>query len=55
MRLGLPLFPGAARELSLDCSCPDGAVPCKHFAAMFYLLAEAFDEDPFADPGLARA
>ena len=23
------------------------AVPCKHLAAVFYLLAEAFDEDPF--------
>ncbi len=44
---GLSLFPGSARELSLDCSCPDGAVPCKHLAATFYLLAEAFDDDPF--------
>jgi uncharacterized Zn finger protein len=47
-RLGLSLFPGAARELRLDCSCPDVAVPCKHLAATFYLLAEAFDDDPFA-------
>jgi uncharacterized Zn finger protein len=23
-------------------------VPCKHLAATFYLLAEAFDDDPFA-------
>jgi uncharacterized Zn finger protein len=45
--LGLSLFPSMARELSLDCSCPDGAVPCKHLAATFYLLAEAFDDDPF--------
>lgn len=43
--LGLSLFPGTARELSLDCSCPDYAVPCKHLAATFYLLAESFDED----------
>lgn len=43
----LPLFPTTARDLSLDCSCPDFAVPCKHLAATFYLLAEAFDEDPF--------
>lgn len=27
---------------------PDYAVPCKHLAATFYLLAESFDEDPFA-------
>jgi uncharacterized Zn finger protein len=46
--LGLSLFPTTARELSLDCSCPDNAVPCKHLAATFYLLAEAFDDDPFA-------
>jgi uncharacterized Zn finger protein len=46
--LGLSLFPAAAGELSLDCSCPDQAVPCKHLAATFYLLAESFDEDPFA-------
>jgi uncharacterized Zn finger protein len=46
-RLGLPLFPAAAGDLSMDCSCPDWEVPCKHVAAVFYLLAEAFDDDPF--------
>jgi uncharacterized Zn finger protein len=46
--LGLSLFPTATRELSMDCSCPDYAVPCKHLAATFYLLAESFDTDPFA-------
>jgi uncharacterized Zn finger protein len=46
--LGLALFPSAAADLSLDCTCPDQAVPCKHLAATFYLLAEAFDDDPFA-------
>ena len=46
--LGLSLFPATPRELSLDCSCPDHAVPCKHIAATFYLLAESFDDDPFA-------
>jgi uncharacterized Zn finger protein len=46
--VGLHLFPVAARDLSLDCTCPDSAVPCKHVAAVFYLLAEAFDQDPFA-------
>lgn len=46
--LDLPLFPATARDLSLDCSCPDSAVPCKHLAAVFYLLAERFDADPFA-------
>ena len=46
--VGLSLFPASAGELSLDCSCPDWEVPCKHLAAVFYLLAETFDEDPFA-------
>jgi uncharacterized Zn finger protein len=31
----------------MRCTCPDRAVPCKHLAATFYLLAEEFDEDPF--------
>lgn len=44
----LSLFPATADEMSMDCSCPDWEVPCKHIAAAFYLLAEAFDEDPFA-------
>ena len=42
-----PLFPEALRDLRMSCSCPDSAVPCKHLAATFYLLAEAFDDDPF--------
>lgn len=45
--LGLALFPGGGRDLAMDCSCPDHAVPCKHLAAVFYLLAERFDADPF--------
>lgn len=44
---GLSLFPASADDMSLDCSCPDWEVPCKHLAAVFYLLAESFDEDPF--------
>jgi hypothetical protein len=46
--VGLALFPASAAELSMYCSCPDWEVPCKHIAAVFYLLAEAFDEDPFS-------
>jgi uncharacterized Zn finger protein len=44
---GAPLFPRSVGELGMECSCPDNAVPCKHIAATFYLLAEAFDDDPF--------
>ncbi len=45
---GTPLFPRSARDLSMTCSCPDWGVPCKHVAAVCYVLAEAFDDDPFA-------
>jgi uncharacterized Zn finger protein len=41
------LFPARPAELGDDCSCPDWARPCKHVAAVYYLLAEAFDDDPF--------
>jgi uncharacterized Zn finger protein len=47
-QLGLALFPASSAELAMECSCPDWQVPCKHIAAVFYLLAEAFDGDPFA-------
>jgi hypothetical protein len=31
----------------MSCSCPDWEVPCKHLAAVCYVLAERFDDDPF--------
>lgn len=46
--VGISLFPTTAHDLPLDCSCPDQAVPCKHLAAVCYVLAERFDDDPFA-------
>ena len=44
---GVSLFPARASELHTDCSCPDWSNPCKHIAAVYYLLAEEFDRDPF--------
>ena len=41
------LFPTSADGLDSACSCPDWENPCKHIAAVYYLLAEAFDADPF--------
>lgn len=35
-------------ELRTACSCPDWAEPCKHAAAVCYLVADALDDDPFA-------
>ena len=43
----VPLFPDSRNDLATDCSCPDWANPCKHIAAVYYLLGERFDEDPF--------
>lgn len=43
----LSLFPATYRELRSTCSCPDATNPCKHLAAVYYLLAERFDADPF--------
>ncbi len=45
---GTPLFPQTAADLTMSCNCPDWGVPCKHLAAVCYVLAEAFDDDPFA-------
>jgi uncharacterized Zn finger protein len=41
------LFPDKRGDLKTDCSCPDSANPCKHVAAVYYLLGERFDADPF--------
>jgi uncharacterized Zn finger protein len=41
------LFPASRGDLKTDCSCPDFSNPCKHIAAVYYLLGEQFDGDPF--------
>ncbi|MGH2849997.1 MAG: SWIM zinc finger family protein [Solirubrobacteraceae bacterium] len=43
----LTLFPRTASDLKASCTCPDWENPCKHVAAVYYILAEQFDEDPF--------
>jgi uncharacterized Zn finger protein len=44
---GLSLFPQKLGDLETSCSCPDYSNPCKHIAAVYYLLGEEFDRDPF--------
>jgi uncharacterized Zn finger protein len=44
---GAALFPERGSHLITSCTCPDWATPCKHAAAVCYLMAEAFDDDPF--------
>jgi len=43
---GCPLFPTRPNELSSSCSCPDWANPCKHLAAVYFLLGEAIIRNP---------
>ncbi|MFN0102376.1 MAG: SWIM zinc finger family protein [Bryobacteraceae bacterium] len=44
---GLSLYPAAEGDLKAQCTCPDTANPCKHCAAVYLLLGEEFDRDPF--------
>jgi uncharacterized Zn finger protein len=46
-RIGLSLFPRSLKAIKTDCSCPDWSNPCKHIAAVYYLIGEEFDRDPF--------
>jgi len=41
------LFPSRYEDLMTECSCPDWSNPCKHIAAVYFLVAEEFDRDPF--------
>ena len=43
----LTLFPASYEDVKASCTCPDPENPCKHIAAVYYLLAERFDSDPF--------
>jgi uncharacterized Zn finger protein len=43
---GVDLLPGPG-DLVPRCSCPDWADPCKHAAAVCYVVADSLDEDPF--------
>ncbi|WRH67099.1 MAG: SWIM zinc finger family protein [Planktothrix sp. GU0601_MAG3] len=44
---GLRLFPFSLDNVHSECSCPDQANPCKHIAAVYYMLGDRFSEDPF--------
>lgn len=45
--LGINLFPSRWSDLEMNCSCPDWAVPCKHLAAVIYMVSREIDNDPF--------
>ena len=46
-QLAIPVFPTRWSDMTMHCSCPDWAVPCKHLAAVIYLLSQEIDGDPF--------
>lgn len=45
--IGLKVFPKQWKDFEMDCSCPDWAVPCKHLAAVIYMLSREIDNNPF--------
>jgi hypothetical protein len=44
---GASLYPRVPKELQMHCTCPDWANPCKHLAAVCYVVAEVLDRDPW--------
>lgn len=46
-RCGVEILPSGGSGLLLGCTCPDFETVCKHVAAVCYVAAEAFDDDPF--------
>jgi uncharacterized Zn finger protein len=40
------LIPKRWKDMERNCSCPDWGDPCKHMAAVYYLLAREIDQDP---------
>ena len=46
-RRGIRLFPRSFDDLTMGCSCPDYAIPCKHLAAVVYVIANEIDRNPF--------
>jgi len=46
-REGISIFPTSWKDFGMSCSCPDWAVPCKHLAAVLYIVANEVDRNPF--------
>ena len=44
---GIEVFPRSWSKFRMNCSCPDYAVPCKHIAAVMYMISREIDNDPF--------
>jgi uncharacterized Zn finger protein/superfamily II DNA or RNA helicase len=46
-REGINLIPRRWKEMTRSCSCPDNGDPCKHMAALYYVIAREADADPY--------
>lgn len=44
---GLKIFPEKWTDFKMQCNCPDWAVPCKHLAAVIYMMSREIDNNPF--------
>ncbi|MCL2211667.1 MAG: DEAD/DEAH box helicase [Treponema sp.] len=43
---GIDLIPRQWREMKRSCTCPDYGDPCKHMAALYYIIAGEIDANP---------
>ena len=43
---GINLIPTRWREMKRSCTCPDYGDPCKHMAALYYIIAGEIDSNP---------
>jgi SNF2 family DNA or RNA helicase/uncharacterized Zn finger protein len=45
-REGIELIPRRWKDMKRSCNCPDWGDPCKHMAALYYVIAREIDADP---------
>ncbi|MDR2521519.1 MAG: SWIM zinc finger family protein, partial [Spirochaetaceae bacterium] len=45
-KAGIDLIPRRWRDMRRSCTCPDYGDPCKHMAALYYVIAREIDADP---------
>ncbi|XP_019629685.1 PREDICTED: uncharacterized protein LOC109473944 [Branchiostoma belcheri] len=43
----IDLLPASWYDMNARCKCPDEANPCKHMAAVYYLITSEIDKNPF--------
>jgi uncharacterized Zn finger protein/superfamily II DNA or RNA helicase len=43
---GIELIPRRWKDMKRSCDCPDWGDPCKHMAALYYVIAREIDADP---------